>query len=58
MGFVGEDLSKLLLNKLIEIGLNIQYCRGLVYDGAGAVSGYINGLFAHVSKYLRVHSSI
>ena len=41
-GLSGADLSKLLLNKLIEIGLNIQDCRGQGYDGAGAVSGYIN----------------
>ena len=49
-GLSGADLSKLLLNKLIEIGLNIQDCRRQGYDGAGAVSGYTNGLSAHVLR--------
>ena len=48
-GLCGKDLAKALLESLSgELTLDIQNCRGQGYDGAGAVSGPINGLASHI----------
>ena len=47
-GLSGESLAKLLLTKISNLDLSINYCRSQGYDGAAAVSGKISGLSAHI----------
>ncbi|XP_046854933.1 52 kDa repressor of the inhibitor of the protein kinase-like isoform X1 [Xenia sp. Carnegie-2017] len=49
-GLSGQQLSKLILETLEKFALPIMDCRGQGYDGAGAVSGHINGLAAHILR--------
>ena len=49
-GLSGAQLAKLILEALGDLTLSIEDCRGLGYDGAGAVAGHINGLSAHILK--------
>ncbi|XP_046853058.1 52 kDa repressor of the inhibitor of the protein kinase-like [Xenia sp. Carnegie-2017] len=50
-GMSGKDLASVILKCLNEeLNLNIQDCRGLGYDGAGAVAGCINGLAARIKN--------
>ena len=49
-GLTGKDLSVVLLNCLDELNLTVEDCRGQGYDGAGSVSGYINGLSAYLLR--------
>ena len=46
----GKALAEKVLVGLIDLGLDIINSRGQGYDGAAAVSGHINGLFAHICK--------
>ena len=46
----GEVLSKLLLEKLRDLGVDIRNCRGQTYDGASNMSGHLNGVQAHIQK--------
>lgn len=59
-GLSGKDLSSVVLKCIKDdLGLDIMNCRGQGYDGAGSVSGYINGLSAQIlninSKALYTH---
>jgi len=47
-GLSGKALATAILNKLSELGLDIQDCRGQGYDGAGSVAGHKNGCSAHI----------
>ena len=49
-GLTGKDLLKELVDTLNELGLDLKNCRGQGYDGPGAVSGVVNGLFALILK--------
>ena len=49
-GLSGEALSNVILKFLNEIGLDINNCRGQCYDGAGNMSGKINGCSAHILR--------
>ncbi|XP_046863349.1 uncharacterized protein LOC124457103 [Xenia sp. Carnegie-2017] len=49
-GLSGQHFSKLILETLEKFALPIMDCRGQGYDGAGAVSGHINGLAAHILR--------
>ena len=49
-GLRGKDLSVVMLKCLEDLDLDIMNCRGQGYDGAGSVSGHINGLSAHILK--------
>ncbi|XP_046861388.1 52 kDa repressor of the inhibitor of the protein kinase-like [Xenia sp. Carnegie-2017] len=49
-GLSGENLAKLILDKLKDLGLPIEDCRGQGYDGAGAVAGCVKGLAAQILK--------
>ena len=46
----GKDLFKEVVDTLNELGLDLKNCRGQGYDGAGAVSGVLNGLSALILK--------
>ena len=48
--FTGMDLFKEVVNTLNELGLNLENCREQGYDGAGAVSGVVNGPSALILK--------
>ena len=52
-GLTGADLAAVILKALADLSLNIEDCRGQGYDGAGAVSGHINGLSAHILQLNR-----
>ena len=58
-GLSGKDLYNEVTEALISFGLDLQNCRGHGYDGAGAVSGHVNGLLALIlrenSKALYTH---
>ncbi|XP_046860984.1 uncharacterized protein LOC124454224 [Xenia sp. Carnegie-2017] len=43
-GLSGENLAKLILDKLKDLGLPIEDCRGQGYDGAGAVAGCVKDI--------------
>ena len=45
-GLTGKDLYNEVTEALTSFGLDLQNCRGQGYDGAGAVSGHVNGLSA------------
>ena len=49
-GLTGWDLVKAVVDTLNELGLDLKNCWGQCYDGAGAVSGVVNGLFALIVK--------
>ena len=49
-GLSGEQLAKRILEALNDMTLSIDDCRGQGYDGAGAVSGHINGLSANILR--------
>ncbi|XP_046863579.1 52 kDa repressor of the inhibitor of the protein kinase-like [Xenia sp. Carnegie-2017] len=49
-GLKGEQLAKVVLDALGNLGLSIADCRGQGYDGAGAVAGHINGMAAHLRR--------
>ncbi|XP_046851774.1 52 kDa repressor of the inhibitor of the protein kinase-like [Xenia sp. Carnegie-2017] len=49
-GLSGENLAKLILDKLKDLGLPIEDCHGQGYDGAGAVAGCVKGLAAQILK--------
>ncbi|XP_046853386.1 52 kDa repressor of the inhibitor of the protein kinase-like, partial [Xenia sp. Carnegie-2017] len=49
-GLKGEQLAKVVLDALGNLGLSIADCRGQGYDGAGAVAGHINGMAAHLHR--------
>ena len=46
----GKELTETVLGGLINLRLDIRLCFGQGYDGAAAVSGYINELSAHICK--------
>ena len=52
-GLTGKNLYNKVTEALSSFGVDLQYCRGQGYDGAGAVSGHVNGLSALI---LREHS--
>ena len=58
-GLTGKDLYNEVTEALTSFGLDLQNCRGQGYDGAGAVSGHVNGLSALIlrenSKALYTH---
>ena len=45
-GLTGKDLYNEVTEALTSFGLDLQNCRGQGYDGAGPVSGHVNGLSA------------
>ena len=49
-GMRGEKLSKVITSTVDNLSLDIRYCRGQGYDGAGAVAGHINGCSAHILR--------
>lgn len=50
-GLSGLDLFNVITKCIKEkLNLDILNCRGQGYDGAGSVSGHINGLSAHVLR--------
>ena len=49
-GLTGANLASIILKSLEEHSLEIQNCRGQCYDGAGAVSGKVNGCSAHILR--------
>ena len=49
-GLHGSELATVLLKGIHDLGLDISNCRGQCYDGAGSVSGHINGLNAHILR--------
>ena len=49
-GLHGSELATILLKGIHDLGLDISNCRGQCYDGAGSVSGHINGLDAHILR--------
>ncbi|XP_057299418.1 52 kDa repressor of the inhibitor of the protein kinase-like [Hydractinia symbiolongicarpus] len=50
-GLSGADLFSTIMKCLKEdLGLDIMDCRGQGYDGAGSVSGHINGLSSHILR--------
>ena len=49
-GLSRKALSETLLGAISELKLDIDDCRGKVYDGAAAVSGSKNGMAAHIIK--------
>ena len=61
-GLTGKDLSVVLLKCIGELNLDILDCVRQGYDGAGSVSGHINGLSAHILRinpkvlYIHCHS--
>ena len=59
-GLSGKDLCGVMMQCINnDLKLDIKDCRGEGYDGAGSVSGHINGLSAHIlrlnSKALYTH---
>jgi len=46
----GEGLASVIVNSLTEFGLNLAYLRGQGYDGAGAMSGKLNGVQARIRR--------
>lgn len=48
MGLSGADFAWVILKALTDPTLNIDNCQGQGYDGAGAVSGHISCLSAHI----------
>ena len=48
LGLSGKVLVEKLLVGLINLGLYIRNCCGQSYNRAAAVSGHMNGLFAHI----------
>ena len=46
----GADLARLILDKLTNLNLCVNDCRGQGYDGAGAVAGHVSGLSAHILR--------
>ena len=60
-GLSGEGLTKLLLDGISDLGLNIDNVRGQGYDGAGNVAGKEKGVAARIlklnKKALFVHCS-
>ncbi|XP_057295877.1 52 kDa repressor of the inhibitor of the protein kinase-like [Hydractinia symbiolongicarpus] len=53
-GLAGKDLASVLLKCVSkDLSLDILNCRGQGYDGAGSVSGHINGLSAHILRINR-----
>ena len=53
-GLSGAQLAKLVLEALNDLTLSIEDCRGQGYDGAGSVTGHINGL--SVCTYFKAKS--
>ena len=45
-GLTGKDLYNEVTEALSSFGIDLQNCRGQGYDGAGAVSGHVNGPLA------------
>ena len=43
-GLIGKDLYNEIISSLESFDLDIQHCHGQGYDGAGAVTGKVNGL--------------
>jgi len=46
----GLNLSKIILHQLDELGLNIKYLRGKVYDGVANMSGKYQGVQSQILK--------
>ena len=57
----GEDLCREIMSTLRKLGLDPKLCRAQTYDGAGAMSGHINGCQAkfreEVPRALYYHCS-
>jgi len=49
-GVTGAALAKKITDTLEKLGLDVNLARGQSYDGAGNVSGYKNGLSAHILR--------
>ena len=49
-GLTGKDLYNEVTEALRSFGLDLQNCCGQGYDGAGAVSGHVNGLSALILR--------
>ena len=47
-GLTGKELNDAVTEALSSFGLDLQNCCGQGYDGAGAVSGHVNGLSVRV----------
>ena len=50
LGLSGKALAETVLGGLNDLGLDIRNCSGQGYSGPAAVSGHINGLYAHICK--------
>ena len=49
----GKDLFKEVVDTLNELGVDLKNCPGQGYDGAGAVSGVVNGISALILKRMK-----
>lgn len=48
-GVTGEALTADILSHLSDMGIDMKYCRGQCYDGAGAMAGTVRGVAARIS---------
>ena len=46
----GKNLASFLIEKVVSFVLEIENCRGQVYDGAGNVAGPKSGLAAEITR--------
>jgi hypothetical protein len=49
-----EDMTKLILEAIDELGLNIQDCRGQSYDNAANMSGVYTGLQSCIKAVFKI----
>lgn len=51
-GLTGNDISTVIINKIISLGLDPEFLRGQGYDGASNMAGNYNGVQAIIkTKY-------
>lgn len=50
VGHKSQEIEFSILKKLIELNININYCRGQSYDNSRNMSGIYNGLQAQIKK--------
>jgi len=46
----GEDLTKVIKDTLLRLGLDIAHCRGQAYDGAANMAGRFRGVQARIAE--------
>ena len=49
----GEKISDAIRNVLLRLNIDISYCRGQAYDGAGNMTGIHYGVKAEIQKLFR-----